>query len=163
MPARAALTAAKSLQALFITANLLLSGCALFDLTNPKSPIIKLESVVPKSIGSTVQKLQIGLSIQNPNRFDLHIQEVNFTALVNGEKFAKGNSNQTVLIPGLGEALLDVQVELGILDLLSQASKLLTDPDQSPLQYGVKGTVALENWPTDIPFNVTREISSPLQ
>ena len=66
-------------------------------------------------------------------------------------------------IPALGEALLDVQVALGLAGLLSQASKLFTDPEQGPLRYGVSGTVTLENWPIDIPFNVNREISSPLQ
>ena len=141
----------------------LLSGCALLDLTNPKSPTVKLDSVVPRSIGSTVQRLQIGLLVQNPNRFDLLIQTINFTALVNGEKFAKGNSDQFVKIPALGESLLDVEVELGLADLFSQAAKLFAAPEQGPIQYGITGTVTLENWPTAIPFNVSREISNPLQ
>jgi len=148
---------------LILSISFLLNGCVLLDLSNAEAPTITLDNVVPQSIGSTVQRLQLGLLVQNPNRFDLLIQEINFTALVNGEKFASGNSDNSVKIPGLGEALLDVQVELGLADLLSQASKLFTAPDQGPLQYGVTGTVSLENWPTAIPFNVTREISSPLQ
>jgi len=131
-------------RSLILIASVLLSSCALVDLTNPKAPTVTLDSVVPQSIGSTVQRLQIGLLVENPNRFDLLIQEINFT-------------------PGLGEALLDVQVELGLADLLSQASKLFTSPEQGPLNYGITGTVSLENWPTDIPFNVNRTIDSPLQ
>ena len=150
-------------RSLILIASVLLSSCALVDLTNPKAPTVTLDSVVPQSIGSTVQRLQIGLLVENPNRFDLLIQEINFTALVNGEKFARGNSDNSVKIPGLGEALLDVQVELGLVDLLSQASKLFTSPEQGPLNYGITGTVSLENWPTDIPFNVNRTIDSPLQ
>jgi len=160
---RAARSTAKGLYTLLTVASLSLSGCAFVDLANPKSPIIKLESVSPKSIGSAVQSLQIGLSVENPNRFDLNIQEINFTALVSGEKFARGNSNQAVKIPALGEALLDVEVELGLTDLLSQASKWFTSSEKGPIQYGITGAVTLENWPNDIPFNVSREISSPLQ
>ena len=162
LAARAQITARHLLVAL-TTVSMLLSGCALFDLANPKEPTIKLDSVVPQSIGRTVQRLEIGLLVQNPNRFDLHIQELNFTALVNGENFAKGNSSESATVPASSEALLKVQVELGLADLLSQAAKLFTAPEQGPLQYGVSGTVTLENWPTDIPFDVVGEYSNPLQ
>ena len=163
MLSRAAQNTTKSLITLLLMTIFLLSSCAALDLTNPKAPTVELDSVEPQTIGSSVQRLQIGLLVKNPNRFDLHIQAINFTALVNGEKFAKGDSIRTVKIPALGEALLDVQVALGLAGLLSQASKLFTDPEQGPLRYGVTGTVTLENWPIDIPFNVNREISSPLQ
>lgn len=140
-----------------------MSGCAVLDMGNPQSPTIEIERVAPQQIGSTLQKLEIELLIQNPNRFDLQIQGLDFTAFVNGERFAKGKSDQFTTVPALGEALLEVQVAVGLADLLSQAAKLISEPEQAPLVYGVTGTVTLENWPSAIPFNVDGEYASPLQ
>ena len=141
----------------------ILSGCAVLDLSNPKSPTVRLASVKPKQLGGALTQLELGLIIENPNRFDLQISGVDFTALVNGEKFASGSSNQGVNVPGMGEALLEVQLVLGITELFSQATKLITAPEEGPLVYGVTGTVDLENWPSAIPFNVDGEYASPLQ
>lgn len=140
-----------------------LSGCALLDLTNPTPPTIKLERITPKELGGTLQQLELTLLIENPNRFDLQLSGVDFTALVNGERFASGSSDQYVNVPGLGEASIDLQVALGLTQLLSQASKLFTAPNEGPLSYGVTGTVDLENWPTSIPFSVDGEYANPLQ
>lgn len=141
----------------------LVSGCAVFDLANPKAPTVRLNSIKPKQLGGALQKLELGLIIENPNRFDLQISGLDFTALINGEKFASGSSNGGAHVPGMGEAFLEVQVALGLSQLFSQASKLLSAADEGPLVYGVTGTVDLENWPSPIPFNVEREFISPLQ
>lgn len=158
-----ALTKIRKLCLVVATTAGLLSGCAALDLANPKSPTVRLDRVTPKQLGGTLQQLELGLIIENPNRFDLRISGVDFTALVNGERFASGSSNQGVNVPGLGEALMEVQVTLGLSQLFSQASKLLTSPNEGPLVYGVQGTVDLENWPRAIPFNVDGEYTSPLQ
>jgi len=138
-----------------------LNACAIADFADPKSPSVKINNVKPKKIGSSLQRLEIELLIQNPNRFDLQIQGMNFTALVNGKKLAKGNSEQQVTVPGLGEALLEVQVVLGIEELFSQAAKVLTEEEEA-LNYSIGGTVTLENWPSAIPFNVDGEYANPL-
>jgi len=141
----------------------LVNGCAVLDLANPQSPTVRLESIKPKQLGGRLQQLELGLIVENPNRFDLQISGLDFTALINGEKFASGSSDQSVNVPGLGEALLQVEVVLGLTELFSQASKLLSSPNEGPLVYGVTGSVDLENWPSAIPFNVTGEYTSPLQ
>ncbi len=148
---------------LFAFSLLSISGCAVMDLSNPKSPSIRVENVKPQKIGNTLQRLEIELLVQNPNRFDLQIQGLNFTAFVNGERFAKGDTDQFVNVPALGEALMEVQVVLGLSDLLSQAARVFSEPDSAPLKYGISGTVNLENWPSAIPFNVDGEYSNPLQ
>lgn len=139
------------------------TGCAVLDLTNPKAPEISINAVRPQSIGGTLQRLEIELLVKNPNRFALQVQGLDFTAFVNGEKLAKGDSDKAVTVPAVGEALLDVQVVLGLAELLSQARKLFTQSKQGPLHYGVSGTVDLENWPSPIPFDVEGEYSNPLQ
>lgn len=141
----------------------LLSGCVALDLVNAEPPTVRLDQVSPKQIGGAVQQLELGLIIENPNRFDLRISGVDFTALVNGERFASGSSNQSVIVPSLSEALMEVQVALGFSQLFSQAAKLLAAPNNGPIVYGVQGTVELENWPTAIPFNVEGEYASPFQ
>jgi len=138
-----------------------LTSCAALDFADPEAPTIKIEGVKAKKLGGAIQQLELALLIQNPNRFDLQIQGLNFTTFVNKEKLAKGSSDQPVIVPGLGEALLEVQVLLGITELLSQASKLITDSD-TPLEYSIGGTVNLENWPSAIPFNIGGEYVSPL-
>lgn len=114
-------------------------------------------------MGGTLQRLEFELLVKNPNRFALQIQGLDFTASINGEQLATGDSDQSVTVPAVGEALVDVQVVLGLAQLLSQARKLLTRSEQGPVYYGVSGTVDLENWPSPIPFDVEGEYSSPLK
>jgi len=138
------------------------TACAVLDYADPKSPTIKVERIRPTSFFGSAQRLEIELLIENPNRFDLPIQSVDFTAFVNREKLAKGASDQFVNVPALGQARIEVQVVLGLEELFSQATRVLTEPDSS-VNYSVDGTVSLENWPSAIPFNVDGEYENPLK
>ncbi len=139
------------------------SGCALMDLTNPKAPEISIKSIRPQEIGGTLQRMQVELLVKNPNRFSIYLQGLDFTAFVNDERLAKGGSDQAMTIPAVGESLVNVQLTLGLVDMLSQASKLFLQPEARPLLYRISGTVNLEGWPAPIPFNTNGEYNNPLQ
>ena len=51
----------------------LVNGCAVLDLANPQSPTVRLESIKPKQLGGRLQQLELGLIVENPNRFDLQL------------------------------------------------------------------------------------------
>jgi len=54
------------------------------------------------------------LRVANPNNFDLPMQSLTFNAHFSGQHFAQGHSVNNVIIPANGEALLDVEVEAGL-------------------------------------------------
>ena len=54
------------------------------------------------------QRIGLVLRVVNPNRRELAIDGMSFELELNGKKFARGVSDRSLSIPGLGEAPVDV-------------------------------------------------------
>ena len=139
------------LSALFIL--ITLTGCASIPTSKPEAPKVTVASVRPLNLSLTRQKLAFRLRVQNPNNFDLPLQQMNFIAKFAGQEIAEGSSDERVTIPANGEAILEVSVTAKIAEMLNQFRAMI-DSDTLELDYGVTGTVKLANWPARIPFNV---------
>jgi len=137
-----------------------LSGCSTIPSIKPQSPSITVADVRPVSLSLTSQTIGLSLRVANPNNFDLPMQSLTFNALFSGQQFAQGHSVNNVIIPANGEALLDVEVEAGLVKFASQLKEML-DANNATLKYDVSGVVKLSNWPKAIPFNVEGEIEDP--
>jgi len=137
-----------------------LSSCSTLPSIKPQSPSITVADVRPLGLSLTTQTIGLSLRVANPNDFDLPMQSLTFIANFSGQQFAKGHSVNNVTIPANGEALLDVEVDAGLLKLADQIKSML-DTDNAELNYDVSGVVKLANWPKAIPFNVEGEIEDP--
>lgn len=122
-------------------------------------PSIELVSVLPLNISLSEQKLRFELKVSNPNSFELPVESLDFVARFNDTDIASGKSNQSTVIPALGDALLTLDVTAGI-DRLASTLQTLLEGKTLNLNYELTGSVKIENWSTPIPFNVVGEMDA---
>lgn len=151
-----------SIKAMLVVSLLLLTACASLEQAKPVAPKVSIASVRPMNLSLTGQKLNFTLRVQNPNAFDLPMESLEFVASLAGETVAKGLSDKAITIPAKKDAMIDVVVVAGLSQMLQRfktiASSLGSD-DGINLDYGIKGTVKLANWPGKIPFDVTGDLA----
>jgi LEA14-like dessication related protein len=71
-------------------------------------------------IGFLEQTYALKLRVQNPNPIDISTDGMSFSIDLNGKPFARGVSNQSVTIPRLGEAMVDVTAVSELSGLIQQ-------------------------------------------
>lgn len=115
-----------------------LSGCA----TRWQKPEFSLVDV--QLAGGTVfeQKLKLKLRVINPNDRDIPVENVRFSFVVAGKRFANGFSSAPVVIPRQGEAVVELEASMQILSLLSTLST--AKGDDGKLHYRLQGDVQVQ-------------------
>lgn len=136
------------------------SGCKSIPTHKPIAPKVSIAAVKPLNLSLSGQKINFTLRVNNPNDYDLPLRSLDFIASFAGDDIAKGISDKAVTIPANGEALVDIVVVAGLGKLLGQI-KSMARTKEFNLNYGVKGTVKLDNWPTRIPFDVAGVLEQP--
>ena len=150
-----------SIRLLAVVAVLTLQACAATSsLLNPKAPTVTLEKIKPINFSFSKQKLELTLNVRNPNAFALPMNTLNFAAQLAGEAIADGQSLQRVTIPANDSANMQVIVTTSFGKLLNQIKSALKDG--SDIDYNIKGSLKLYNWPSLIPFNNSGKIENPL-
>jgi LEA14-like dessication related protein len=96
-------------------------------------------------VGVLEQTWDMTLRMQNPNNYDIPADGMRFLIRVNGKDFARGVSNQTVMIPRLGEALLQVQAISDLPAVMNQINDM-TRLGYQGLEYKLSGTVFSGEW-----------------
>lgn len=150
---------------LSLAVSFLFTACATIEKSKPVAPEVTIESVRPMNLSLTGQKLNFTLRVTNPNSFDLPVEVLEFVASLGGETVAKGVSGDAVTIPAKKDALVDVVVVAGlntVIQRFKSVAKNLGSEEGINLDYGIKGTVELANWPGKIPFNVTGDLSEKI-
>jgi len=149
-----------------VAAVVLLQACATIEKSKPQAPEVSIESVRPMNLSLSGQKLNFTLRVSNPNSFDLPVEVLEFVASLGGETVAKGVSGSAVTIPAKKDALVDVVVVAGLSQMLKRFKNVaenLGSAEGINLDYGIKGTVELANWPGKIPFNVKGDLSEKVE
>lgn len=137
-----------------------LNACASIPTTKPLPPAVQLISIKPINLSLSQAKLEFRLRVQNPNGFDLPLQQLDFVAFFAGDQIASGISKDSVTLPSKGEAILRVAVDTKLSRLFGHL-KNMVKAQEYDVAYGVKGNVKLANWPKRIPFNVEGELEEP--
>jgi LEA14-like dessication related protein len=73
-----------------------------------KKPEISLAGIEFVGLGLVEQRFLLKLSIDNPNAVDLSIKALRYDLELNGSHFAQGASEQTLVVPSHGKAVLEV-------------------------------------------------------
>ena len=102
-----------------LAAALALGACA----AQFEKPDIHVVSVGVKSMSVQAQELRVHLKVVNPNAIALPIEGVNYTVLVNGESFARGETTEPVTVPPHGASDVEVPV---VMDLKGGLGGVLT-------------------------------------
>ena len=126
-----------------------LSGCALLvpKLQTPKLSIVNVE-VLKASIFE--QRLRVRMHVENPNDRSLPIRGLSYTVYLGGQQFATGASDAGFVVPALGSADFNMDVDANAAGALFT---LLDRPRGEGIDYLMKGKVELTHgWLRSIPF-----------
>ncbi|RTL35344.1 MAG: hypothetical protein EKK49_07530 [Rhodocyclaceae bacterium] len=119
-----------------------LGGCAGLSL-GLKKPDVKVAGIRLLDAGLFEQRFIVSLRITNPNNAEIPIEGLNFNVDINGQPFAHGVSNQPVVVPRLGEAVLEVTATTGLDKLLRQFGELGRGRDR--VDYRIRGRLVTGN------------------
>jgi len=128
---------------------LALGACAALGVPT-KAPSVRLVDLAPGGGGLFEQALFLDLRLTNPNREAITFDGMTFNLSVNGRPLAEGVSNQTVTVPGLGEAMTRVKASASTLHL---ARQLFSLPEEETLAYTIDGEVYLAGTALDLPLS----------
>lgn len=131
----------------------LAAGCAnLARLEVPEVQVTSLQ-LLESTPGSLEQRFAVGLRLINPNNRSILLDGLDFELDVNGQRLARGVSDEPFELPRLGEAETRVVVTTSLLDILRQAVGLSSRRDGS-LDYRLRGRLHLgEGFVRTVPFN----------
>lgn len=140
-------------------AMLALSACATLpgSLTPPEVTLADLRLI---DVGLFEQRFGLSLRVVNPNNVDIPVEGLSFALELNGTSFATGVSNESVKIPRLGEAILDVQAVSSLTGLLHQLRRL-SQGDQG-IEYRIHGKLITDGLLGGVPFDKRGQIEWPL-
>lgn len=126
-----------------------LSGCALLvpKLQTPTLSIVNIE-VLKASIFE--QHLRVRMHVENPNDRSLPIRGLSYTVYLGGQQFATGVSDAGFVVPALGNADFNMDVDANAAGALFT---ILDRPRGQGVHYLMKGRVELtRGWLRSIPF-----------
>lgn len=125
---------------------LALAGCAG---GKPKPEMAHVDvSISELKFGSSTvleQTWLLTLRIQNPNNYDIPADGMKYRIDVNGKFFARGVNNQSVMVPRLGEAMIQVQAISDLPSLIQQMGDVRR-LSQAGIDYYMSGTLYSGEW-----------------
>lgn len=115
-----------------------------------QNPDISLAGIELVELGLLEQRFNLKLRIQNPNDVALPINGITFEIELDGTTFAKGLSDKVLIVPRLGETVMEVEAT----STLGMVWKQLVDSQKSnrnKVDYRLSGRLFLEGLGS-IPF-----------
>lgn len=137
----------------------LLSACAGLAGLSQK-PEISLAGLDLVELGLFEQRFAMKLRIRNPNDVELRISGVDFDVELNGQHFARGLSDRPVMVPRMGEAVLEVSATSSLGSVLRQVRELQKG-GRERIDYRLNGRIVLEGI-GGIPFERKGDVQMPL-
>ena len=134
-----------------------LGGCAGLRLGMQK-PEVTVANIRLLDGNLLEQRFLLTLRVMNPNTSEIAIEGLTFKVDLNGQPFAKGVGNQPVVIPRLGEAMVEVTATTGLGGLLRQWKALGKGRDK--VDYRLSGRLVTGSF-GGIDFDQTGEVELP--
>ncbi len=123
---------------------LLLVACtSTGDFDHPTVELVNIKALPPQGYE---QRLQLTLRIQNPNRQAFTIEGLYSELSVQGKPFLNGVSNQGVEVPAYGEAMMELEASLSLMQSLSLFRDILMHPPSSGLEYELNSKLSIKNY-----------------
>ena len=133
-----------------------LGGCAGLQLGMQK-PEVTVANIRLLDGNLLEQRFLLTLRVMNPNTSEIAIEGLTFKVDLNGQPFAKGVGNQPVVVPRLGEAMVEVTATTGLGGLLRQ---LKAFKGREKVDYRISGRLVTGNF-GGIDFDQTGEVELP--
>jgi len=113
----------------------------------PKIPTIKFQNFKLDKLSLTSADLNLDVVIENPNSFDLIMNNFNYDLNIDGKSWAKSASAVKKKIPEKGKNVLTIPVSLNFLTMGKTVYQTLISSE--PLEYNLTGMMDLD---TSIPI-----------
>ena len=137
----------------------LYTGCTTLG-PGGEPPVVILSDLRPLEMTLFEQRFQVRLRIQNPNQKSLDITGMHYTLYLQDRVFAHGISDQQVIVPAFGEAVIDSTVASRLDNILEQLFNRGKDTAGN-LKYRLEGMIAINKRLGRIPFESTGEFHFP--
>ena len=100
---------------------LILSGCQ--SLAGLESPEVSVSGINLNSFSLFEQEWGLTLRVQNPNDRELTLNSLDYEIYVNGEKFARGLTNESITLPAMGDTKVTTAITTSLLGSLQQLDR----------------------------------------
>lgn len=108
----------------------LLAGCAMLQ-PGFESPEVRVTSFKVLPSEGIAPRFEIGLHVINPNRSELKLVGLSYSAKLEGHKILSGVTNDLPVIEGYGEGDVVLQVSADLFSSISLLSDLLSQPRET--------------------------------
>lgn len=134
-----------------------LGGCAGLQL-GMRKPEVSVANIRLLDGNLLEQRFLLTLRVMNPNTSEIAIEGLTFKVDLNGQPFAKGVGNQPVVVPRLGEAMVEVTATTGLGGLLRQLKAF--GKGREKVDYRISGRLVTGSF-GGIDFDQTGEVELP--
>jgi LEA14-like dessication related protein len=137
----------------FLAVALGTSSCSFFLKQVVEKPKVEFEHVDLKDVNGNGATVLVGLKIENPNSFSLHVDSVRYTLEIKGKPLTSATIDKPVEVPGKGSAVVEIPVPVKFADLFSSVLDFL---QSGATQYRVSGDAKVGSF--SIPFDQKGEL-----
>lgn len=136
---------------------IMLNGCAALQ-PAVEAPSVTLNNLQALDMTVFEQRYAVTLRVQNPNPVPLPISGMNFQLDINDTELGRGVTNEAVVVPAYGEALVKINLVSNLMRVFNQIRALESNKGQS-LRYRLSGGLSVSNRMGKLPFEYRGEFS----
>ena len=137
----------------FLTTALAISSCSFFLKQVVEKPKVEFEHVDLKDVSGNGATVLVGLKIENPNSFSLHVDSVRYILEIKGKPLTSSTIDKPVEVPSKGSAVIEIPVPVKFADLFSSVLDFL---QSGSTEYRVSGEAKIGSF--SIPFDQKGEL-----
>jgi LEA14-like dessication related protein len=135
----------------------MLNGCAVLQ-SAIEAPGVTLNNLQALDMTVFEQRYAVTLRVQNPNPVPLPISGMNFQLDINDTELGRGVTNEAVMVPAYGEALVKINLVSNLMRVFNQIRALESGKSQS-LRYRLSGGLSVSNRMGKLPFDYRGEFN----
>ena len=104
-----------------------------------KKPVVNLDSILLTSMEPEQVVFAVTASMQNKNGFDIHLERVDYTLIINNTKWATGNTRRQILVRPAQKSDIPLNIALRTSSMVSEAYALVLS--EQDVRFDFKGTL----------------------
>ena len=135
----------------------LISGCAAM-IRQPAPPQVTLTGISVTSVSLFEQSFRVKLRLQNPNNYQISIDGFQLDLKLNHQPFLSGASADSVTLPRLGSATVEVDAVSKLSGLLQQIMAVASGETRM-VQYSLSGKIHLARPVLSLPIKEEGEFN----
>ena len=104
-----------------------------------KKPVVNLDSIMLTSLESDQVVFAVTASVQNKNSFDIHLERVDYSLVINNTKWAVGNTRRQILVRPVQKSDIPLNIALRTSSMVSEAYALVLS--EQNVRFDFQGTL----------------------